>query len=89
MRGKCKNCINLKNDWCEKAFDSPDPEIERDCYYFKHMTNADKIRAMTAEELFHLFTDAYGVFACPSDGKCVDEDCSECWERWLKQEVEE
>ena len=52
-------------------------------------TNGDKIRGMTDEELFHLFTDANGVFTCPSDGNCIYEDCSECWERWLQKEAEE
>ena len=48
---KCRNCFFYRNEWCEKIVDSPDPEEDRDCNYFREMTNADRIRAMTDEEL--------------------------------------
>ena len=48
---KCRNCFFYRNEWCEKIVDSPDPEEARDCNYFREMTNADRIRAMTDEEL--------------------------------------
>lgn len=58
---KCKNCNNLYNlsdendvivgKWCPKINDSPDLEMERDCEHFKCLTNADRIRQMTDEEL--------------------------------------
>ena len=47
----CKKCKNLVNDWCEKVIDSPDPDMQRDCQYFCEKTNAQKIRAMSDEEL--------------------------------------
>ena len=47
----CKKCINLVNDWCEKVIDSPDQDMHRDCQYFCEKTNADRIRAMSDEEL--------------------------------------
>ena len=47
----CKKCNNLVNDWCEKVIDSPDPDMQRDCQYFCEKTNAQKIRAMSDEEL--------------------------------------
>ena len=47
----CKKCNNLVNDWCEKVIDSPDPDMQRDCRYFCERTNAQKIRAMSDEEL--------------------------------------
>lgn len=47
----CKNCNNYRNDWCEMVLDSPDPDIVRDCRHFWPKTNADRIRAMTDEEL--------------------------------------
>ena len=49
----CKKCNNLINGWCEKKIDSPDPNMVRDCQYFWEKTNADRIRAMTDEELAH------------------------------------
>lgn len=48
---KCRNCFFYRNEWCEKIVDSPDPEEARDCNYFREMTNADRIRSMTDEEL--------------------------------------
>ena len=50
----CKKCNNLVNDWCEKVIDSPDPDMQRDCQYFWEKTNADRIRAMSDEELAEL-----------------------------------
>ena len=47
----CKKCNNLVNDWCKKVIDSPDQDMQRDCQYFCEKTNADRIRAMTDEEL--------------------------------------
>ena len=51
---KCRSCFFYRNEWCEKIVDSPDPEEVRDCAYFREMTNADKIRSMTDEELAEL-----------------------------------
>ena len=47
----CKKCNNLVNDWCEKVIDSPDQDMQRDCQYFCEKTNADRIRAMSDENL--------------------------------------
>ena len=47
----CKKCNNLVNDWCEKVIDSPDPDMQRYCQHFREKTNAQKIRAMSDEEL--------------------------------------
>lgn len=56
----------------------------------KPLTNADRIRAMTDEELAMLLNPT-----CPT-GECPDNlpwdqahDCYKCWLDWLKQEVKE
>lgn len=78
---KCKNCINYMGNWCDKVRDDPYPDDVRDCQYFRHMTNADKIRKMTDEELADwlcgLVTE-FNVSIVPQE-----------WFDWLKQEVEE
>ena len=56
-------------------------------YYAKPKTNADRIRAMSDEEL------AYWVM-CPHDDVCdsdgaLDGDCMKCVLQWLKQPAEE
>lgn len=61
IMAKCKNCKNLYNlsdeddviigKWCPKINDSPHLDIERDCDHYSPMTNADRIRSMTDNEL--------------------------------------
>ena len=55
------------------------------------MTNADRIRAMTDEELAHFISEDYYVPHCPISGLCLaegeHEGCEECWLIWLKQEA--
>lgn len=53
------------------------------------MTNFEKIKSMTLEEMAE---SANPFFACPyglSYGDCEDGDCIECTKRWLGREVKE
>lgn len=50
------------------------------------MTNADRIRNMTDEELHNLLTQAR--YCLPADRRIGDYDCTECRKRWLKEKVE-
>ena len=59
----CKKCNNLVNGWCEKVIDSPDPDMQRDCQHFCEKTNADRIRAMSDEELHELLNEIYNAGA--------------------------
>ena len=64
---KCKNCTNLYNlsneddvivgKWCPKINDSPDIDMERECVHYKGMTQADRIRSMSDEELAEWLTN--------------------------------
>ena len=72
----CKKCNNLVDDWCEKVIDSPDPDMQRDCQHLREKTNADRIRAMSDEEL----TDVLREFATkPMQGSFLE---------WLQQPAE-
>ena len=72
----CKKCNNLVNGWCEKVIDSPDPDMQRDCQHFCEKTNADRIRAMSDEEL----ADVLREFATkPMQGSFLE---------WLQQPAE-
>ena len=73
---KCRNCFFYRNEWCEKIVDSPDPEEARDCNYFREMTNADRIRAMSDEELAEFLIDL------ADDGNLKIRE-------WLQQPAEE
>jgi hypothetical protein len=61
-------------------------------------TNADKLRAMSDEELAEFFTPFYydgPKFYCPAqadvgEGECAAKsDCRQCWLNWLRQEVQD
>ena len=79
---KCRNCFFYRNEWCEKIVDSPDPEKARDCNYFREMTNADRIRAMTDEELAD-FLNQWGTST-----RAWQKDPGETL-YWLQQPAEE
>ena len=58
------------------------------------MTNSDKIRAMTDEELAYKLARIFGCNDCPISDYCNDftKDlenwvCPTVWIEWLKQEV--
>ena len=53
------------------------------------MTNADRIRAMTDEELAEFLCCPQSV--CPVDDceECYDDKCQKCVLKWLKKEAED
>ena len=55
----------------------------------KPMTNADKIRAMTDDELADLIIREIGYCAPTGDCEKSSNDCRACWLDWLKQSAEE
>lgn len=63
------------------------PCIKHNCRFFGVKTNADRIRAMSDEELAQ-FLNTRG---CPSENhsNCFEMPCKHCWEKWLKQPAEE
>ena len=71
---KCKNA-----DWCARDFNPKSDEPE--C--FEPLTNADRIRAMTDEELADFMLGVAQNGGIPTGGKIMR------WLEWLKQEVEE
>lgn len=89
---KCNNCKNLETkdngfdaySWCEKINDCPHEDIERDCEDYIPMTNADRIRSMTDDELadFLVTVETYGYH---------DQSISGTYEmnEWLRAESEE
>ena len=94
---KCKNCKHLYTmynhtkesfKWCSLIDDCPQEDIERNCEYYDPMTNADRIRSMTDEELAL-------VVMCPADITLRDTECdqhnncTECTLNWLQRESEE
>ena len=98
MKSDFINCKNCTNDCRCKGKD-----ITPICISFKpaKTTNADRLRAMSDEELAEFYCNE--VDACPpgSDMKCIDElyahgewpypsdeQCRKCWLDWLRQEAD-
>ena len=100
---KCRYCIEYRKDWCHKVKDDPDPDIVRDCQYYRKKTNADHIRNMTDEELAAIL-DAFCETSecrtadgavCPFYSACPHDENIGCngtcgiWTDWLKQPYKE
>ena len=60
--------------------------IEKGCI---GMTNADKIRSMTDEELAELIDRETDSCAPTGDCEKMSRDCKACWLEWLQQTAEE
>lgn len=89
---KCCNCKNLGKlkdedgepyDWCEKVCDCPDAKMERNCRHFEIATHADKLRAMSDEELAAWLADHPVVSMY--DGSNPQH---KAWLDWLRQEAQ-
>ena len=87
---QCKRCFFFTPEWCPKKHDSLDPDLIRDCQYFRIKTNADRIRNMSDEELAEwlgkIQYDTAYYFAGEDTQKFPYPDG---WLDWLKEEVEE
>ena len=105
---KCKNCNNLYNlsddndvivgKWCPKVNDSPHVEIERECEYYKRMTQADRIRSMSDEELAGSRVDRIDFYTKSDIPEYIGdfagiansiEEAISLEIKWLQSEVEE
>ena len=81
----CKSCEK------EKCFFRSSLNVECPQYKPKPMTNADRIRAMSDEELkdsvlaTHLGYAPWCDYHCENKG---DDGCDRCIEKWLKQPAE-
>lgn len=85
------NCKNCKKQGCSLA--GKNHEMSFECKAYIGKTNADRIRAMSDEELAELMEDKGDCppIECPHDGKgakITRLDCKMCWLDWLKSPVE-
>lgn len=61
------------------------------------MTNGERIRSMTDEELTEFLNEVSGCNYCPINKLCIELNrksqtiiqCPSVWKKWLKSEVEE
>lgn len=85
---RCKKCARLKDDWCSAKQDSPDPEVVRDCQYFRQSTEHDRICGMSdvemAEWIFGIIRNCDSCFlrnTCDRGKPCYDNILA-----WLRSE---
>ena len=86
---KCPLLIATPNHWVVDCYGE-------ECAWFhsvckqpqKAKTNADRIRAMTDEEIARVFTSDLCELLCHSPCTC-DSECESHMLDWLKQEVKE
>ena len=78
-------CKYGQNGACEKLF-RPNCLDSSECYEFELYTNADRIRAMSDEELAERIWPKFG---CPNEKNHVTceyvGECKDCWMEWLQQ----
>ena len=84
---KCKNCTNLHEHWCEKIVDSPCEDTERECDQYKCMTQAERIRSMTDEELAKFLCKVKSDYQWMEHEFPSEEEYGE-WEEWLQSEAD-
>lgn len=86
----------MENNPCVRCKYNNTPEgvmVCDECVYdrsrkdrFRPMTNGDKIRAMTDEELAEMLADFVVRQGCSPDDS---DTCTNCWLKWLRSPVEE
>ena len=78
---RCRDCKHDKG----KCVGSSRRGSHKNCFEPREMTNADRIRAMSDEELALQFGAN-----CPKENRrACDRVCSKCWLEWLQQPVKE
>ena len=87
--------MTFLSDFCEGQTEVKDVVVvslrEVTMFYssmqIKPITNADRIRAMTDEELAELFWIRADCKLCPNKETHCSDDCRKHWLDWLRQEV--
>lgn len=77
---RCKECFNMK---CVFVTGERTDFDTSECPNFRSMTNADRIRSYTDEEL------AEWVWGAETAGRAYGPRGKKAWLEWLKQEVGE
>lgn len=79
----CQACVRISQGYCDGA---ESDDLIRPCEFYKRMTNADRIRTMTNNQLAFVLVRT----GCPQGHSwrdCKGGECIACWRDWLTQEV--
>ena len=92
-RTKGYKCFNIKCGSCIGKTLCGEPEdtalVCVDRVIGKPMTNADRVRSMTDEELAELIDRETDSCAPTGDCEKMSRDCKACWLEWLQQPAED
>jgi hypothetical protein len=92
LKGKNVGYLNMKCINCNSYFNFDELYKRRigEVLKPKSITNADRIRAMTDEELANFVSLCCGwtCAECPVGKECNGDECFSTWLGWLKQEAQ-
>ena len=71
------------------CYDDGKCHYKGECGHKAPLTNADRIRAMSDEELAELIDRETDSCAPTGDCERMSRDCKACWLEWLQQPAEE
>jgi hypothetical protein len=100
MMATCRQCKNFDECQLDATVNDLtfDPDFNtKNCTGFEMYSNADRIRAMSDEEIYKFclsLTDDGWPFACQNRPECDPVPpqahlCNECFMKWLQQPVED
>lgn len=84
----CPTCVYAKGI-CKKTGVEIRPTTGCTYHTPKPITNADRIRAMSDEELTVYLAHLTGCVDCIARRESCGYDCRKAWADWLRQEVKE
>lgn len=82
MEITCGHCANYKSFWCDFKRDSPDPDLVRNCEYYKAANNRNRLRDMTDQQLAHW------LCRMETDARYYGPKGENVWLKWLQEKVE-
>lgn len=91
--GYCKTTVCINEHYQREQWGLPSTLNKSESVVIKQQTNADRIRAMTDEELANLINRIEPKFCHDGWDYMIgcdeDKDCVMCWLDWLRQEVDD
>lgn len=82
----CSNCLHFRYLLTRNPAAPCETCVHHDHWQTTVQTNADRIRAMTDEELAEFLAEYRCTHKAPH---CMEANCAQCWLEWLRQETEE
>ncbi len=83
--GYCKTTVCINEHYQQEQWGLQSTTNKSEGVVIKQQTNADRIRAMTDEELARWLSDMHDSVTCPNYGNTdCNPSCRVCWLDWLQ-----